>query len=231
MSNPLRATPPKPAARPKTSRRGYTGAPRDPDRTVQAILAAATTEFAQKGIGGARVDAIAEQAGINKRMLYHYFGDKNGLYVAVLEAAYVKIRSAERDLPFDLADPEGAIRLLTNFTFSYFIEHPEFLGLLAAENLQHAATLKTSKSIAAINSTFFRTIGDIVKAGEDKGLFRAGLEPVRIYITIASLAGFYFSNRWTLSTAFDRDLTSPARIADWKQHMSDVLLAYVRNPA
>lgn len=211
-------------------RRGYTGAPRDPDRTVQTLLAAATLEFAEKGIAGARVDAIAERAGVNKRMLYHYFGDKSGLYLAVLEAAYAAIRAEERALHLDPNEPEAALVKLTTFTFDYYLEHPEFLGLLAAENLVRAANLKGSAAIQLIQSTFEPTLGAILKSGAAKGRFRPGLDPIHVYITIASLGAFYLTNRWTLSTAFRRDLEAPGSLAAWRRHIGETVLASVRLP-
>lgn len=212
-------------------RRGYTGAPRDPDRTVQTILAAATLEFAEKGIAGARVDAIAERAGVNKRMLYHYFGDKGGLYLAVLEASYAAIRAEERALDLDPAEPEAALVKLTSFTFDYYLEHPEFLGLLAAENLVKAVNLKGSATIPTIQSTFEPTLDAILRSGAARGRFRAGLDPINVYITIASLSAFYLTNRWTLSTAFRRDLEAPESIDAWRRHIGEVVLAAVRVPA
>ncbi|MBX3538855.1 MAG: TetR/AcrR family transcriptional regulator, partial [Chelatococcus sp.] len=128
-------------------RRGYTGTSRDPDRTSQSILMAATREFADKGIGGARVDAVAERAGVNKRMIYHYFGDKQRLYMAVLEEAYASIRSAEAALKLETADPEDGIRRLTAFTWQYFLDNPEFLSLLATENLHKAENLRESAKV------------------------------------------------------------------------------------
>lgn len=219
------------SAKPRRERRrGYTGAPRDPDRTVQTLLAAATLEFAEKGIAGARVDAIAERAGVNKRMLYHYFGDKGGLYLAVLEAAYAAIRAEERALHLDAEDPEVALVTLTTFTFDYYLEHPEFLGLLAAENLVKAANLKGSAAIPLIQSTFEPTLAAILKSGVAKGRFRPGLDPIHVYITIASLGAFYLTNRWTLSTAFRRDLEAPDSLDAWRRHVGEVVLAAVRLP-
>jgi AcrR family transcriptional regulator len=212
-------------------RRGYTGAPRDPDRTVQTILAAATLEFADKGIAGARVDAIAARAGVNKRMLYHYFGDKGGLYLAVLEAAYAAIRAEERALRLDPDDPEAALVRLTTFTFDYYLDHPEFLGLLAAENQVRAVNLKGSVAIPLIQSTFEPTLAAILKSGAAKGRFRSDLDPIHVYIAIASLGAFYLTNRWTLSTAFKRDLEAPASIATWRRHIGETILALVRLPA
>jgi AcrR family transcriptional regulator len=212
-------------------RRGYTGTSRDPDRTSQAILQAATLEFAEKGIGGARVDAVAERAGVNKRMIYHYFGDKQGLYLAVLEEAYLQIRTAEADLDLEKVEPEDGIRRLTAFTWRYFIEHPEFLSLLATENLHKAENLRGSAKVLSLHSPFIERLRDVLTKGAAQGHFREGLDPVDVYISIASLAAFYLSNRYTLSTIFSRDLAAPERLAAWREHITHVVLASIRQPA
>lgn len=211
-------------------RRGYTGTPRDPDRTSQAILQAATREFAEKGIGGARVDAIAERAGVNKRMIYHYFGDKQGLYLAVLEEAYVSIRTAEAALRLETADPEDGIRRLTAFTWHYFLDHPEFLSLLATENLHKAENLGGSAKVLSLHSPFIGQLRELLEKGAGQGRFRDGLDPVDVYISIASLAAFYLSNRYTLSTIFVRDLAAPERLEHWGEHIVHVVLASIRRP-
>ncbi|HEX7440823.1 MAG TPA: TetR family transcriptional regulator, partial [Caldimonas sp.] len=106
---------------------------RDADRTQQAILRAAMTEFADKGLGGARIDAIAERAGINKRLIYYYFDGKDRLFLAALEQTYADIRSAEQALHLESADPIDAVRLLVAFTWNHYVAHPEFLNLLNSE--------------------------------------------------------------------------------------------------
>jgi AcrR family transcriptional regulator len=209
-------------------RRGYTGGPRDPDRTAQAILAAAKAEFAEKGIGGARVDAIAERAGINKRMLYHYFGDKLGLYLAVLDEAYAAIRSAELELNLDRADPEEGIRTLARFTWRYFLDNPEFLSLLATENLHRAENLRRSARIPRIHSSFMGLLKSVLDKGAEQGRFKPGLDPVDVYLTIASMGAFYLLNRHTLSTVFGRDLMDPGHLERWGDHLVEVVLSFVR---
>ncbi|MCT8999461.1 TetR/AcrR family transcriptional regulator [Chelativorans intermedius] len=203
-------------------------ASRDPERTQAAILKAATAEFAEKGIGGARVDMIAERAGTNKRMLYHYFGDKAGLYVAVLEAAYGAIRSAERGLDLAHKAPEEALCELTRFTWHYFLEHPEFISLLNTENLHKARHMKGSRKLMEMHSHFVTELAEVLKRGAEAGVFRAGIDPINVYITIAALGYFYLSNRHTLSAIFDRDLADPARLADWEAHVVRTVLAAVR---
>lgn len=201
---------------------------RDPERTQAAILEAATAEFAEKGIGGARVDTIAERAGTNKRMLYHYFGDKIRLYVAVLEAAYASIRSAERELDLTHKTPEEALSELARFTWHYFLDHPEFISLLNTENLYKAEHLKGSQKLMEMHSHFVVELADVLKRGAEEGVFRAGIDPLNVYLTIAALCYFYLSNRHTLSAIFGRELSDSARLSEWEEHVVKAVLASVR---
>ena len=211
-------------ARPKPQR----GITRDPERTRGAILAAATREFSTNGLTGARVDAIAQRARVNKRMIYHYFGDKDGLYLAVLEATYRSIRAAELDLHLTDRDPVDGMRELVRFTWAYFLAHPEFLSLLGTENLHKASYLKRSKRIRELHSPLVGMISALLERGAKARLFRAGVDPVELYITIAALGFFYLSNRHTLSTIFGRDLAAPKSIAAREQHIVDVVLNYLK---
>jgi AcrR family transcriptional regulator len=200
---------------------------RDPERTRAMILAAATEEFMRRGLDGARVDAIAARAGTNKRMLYHYFGDKEGLYLAVLEEVYAGIRSAERSLDLTHRAPAEGLRELALFTWRYFLDHPEFLSLLATENLHGARHLRRSTRVLEMHSTLQSELADVLRRGAAEGTFRPGIDPVEVYITIAALGFFYLSNRHTLSTIFDRDLTAPERMARWEEHIVATTLASV----
>jgi len=204
------------------------GNARDPERTKAVILAAATEEITAKGLGGARVDEIAERAGVNKRMIYHYFGDKDGLYLAVLEAAYEEIRVEEIKLDLGKRDPVEGMRELLQFTWGYYREHPEFLSLLATENLHRAAYLKRSKKIRELHSPLVDIIDDLLQRGAKTKVFRKGVDPVELYISIAALGFFYLSNRYTLSTIFGRDLTAPENIKARGLHLVDVVLGYLR---
>jgi AcrR family transcriptional regulator len=200
---------------------------RDPEATRAAILRAATVEFSQSGLGGARVDRIAERAGINKRMLYYYFGNKEDLFLAVLEQAYRDIRDAEQALNLSTTDPVEGIRRLISFTWDYYLEHPEFLRLLNSENLHRAEHLKRSKEVRAMHSPFVAMIDDLLERGRHAGVFRAGVDPVQLYISIASLSYFYLSNRYTLSTIFGRELLAPRERAQRLGHMTDLVLGYL----
>ncbi len=197
-------------------------------RTKAAILSAATEIFAEKGFGGARVDDIAARACINKRMLYHYFGDKAALYKAALESAYSGIRSAEADLRLADRDPEEAMRHLTSFTWTYFLKHPEFLSLLNTENLMRGKHIRASKRIIALHSPMIALLRDTLHEGVKAGKFRPGIDPVELYISIAALGFFYLANRWTLSAIFRRDLAKPAELARRGEHIVDVIMAYLR---
>ncbi|HEX2649016.1 MAG TPA: TetR/AcrR family transcriptional regulator [Burkholderiales bacterium] len=200
---------------------------RDPARNQGRILAAAEEEFARFGLGGARVDRIAARAGANKRMLYYYFGNKDDLFLAVLEENYRRIRNAERALHLTDLDPRGAMRRLVEFTWRYYLEHPEFLTLLNSENLHRARHVKRSRQIIAMHSPFVAMIREVLERGAKKGEFRRGVDPVQLYISIAGLGYFYLGNRHTLSAIFDRNLLSARSKSERLKHMTDVVLGYL----
>jgi AcrR family transcriptional regulator len=204
------------------------GATRDPERTSASILAAAVKEFTEKSYSGARIDAIAARAGANKRMIYHYFGDKEALYLAVLESGYVGIRSAEAGLRLADLPPRQGIERLIDFTWRYFLDHPEFLSLLNTENLHRAKYLKRSARVFNLHSPLVAALSDILKRGSASGEFRQDIDPVNLYISIASLGFFYLSNRWTLSTIFRRNLATPDELATRGAHIKEVILGYLR---
>jgi AcrR family transcriptional regulator len=201
---------------------------RDPGRTRARILQAATTEFARYGLGGARVDRIAERAGANKRMLYYYFGDKDRLFLAALEDRYAHIRNAERSLKLEHLRPREAVRRLVEFTWRYFVEHPEFLTLLNSENLHKGRHVKNSRRVRELHSPLVQTLRAVLRRGQEQGLFRAGVDPVQLYISIAGEGYFYLSNRYTLSRIFDRDLMAPRALAGRARHISDMILNALR---
>ncbi|NLR99327.1 TetR/AcrR family transcriptional regulator [Rhizobium sp. P38BS-XIX] len=201
---------------------------RNPQRTQEAILEAATEEFAAHGFGGARVDAIAARAQTNKRMLYHYFGDKEGLYLAVLEATYATIRNAEKQLDLAHRHPEEGMRELALFTWRHFLAHPEFLSLLATENLHQAHYLQRSEKVSVMHSHLIDELAEVLRRGEASGIFKPAIDPISVYLTIAALGFFYLSNRHTLSTIFARKLSSSEALNAWGEHIVDVTLASIR---
>jgi AcrR family transcriptional regulator len=201
---------------------------RDPERTRQTILASATAEFARYGLGGARVDRIAQRARANKRMLYYYFGDKEGLFLAALEDRYAHIRNAERGLALEHLDPREALKRLVQFTWNYFLEHPEFLTLLNSENLHQGRHVRSSKRVPQMHSTLVETLRTVLRKGEAQGLFRKGVDPVQLYISIAGEGYFYLSNRYTLSRIFGRDLMAPRALAGRARHITQMILNALR---
>jgi AcrR family transcriptional regulator len=211
----------------KSQPRRRVSGPRDPERTRAVILNAAVAEFTSKGLSGARIDRIAKRANVNKRMIYYYFGNKEGLYIAVLEETYTAIRTAEIGLNLVGRDPADGMRELVEFTWQYFINHPEFLSLLATENFNRARFLKNSRRIRELHSPLIGMITQLLERGARQGVFRSGVDPVQLYITIASLGFFYLSNRHTLSTIFGRDLNAREALAERGRHIVEVVLDYL----
>ena len=202
--------------------------PRDAEQTRQRILDAAKAEFARKGLGGARVDEIARRSKSNKRMIYHYFGSKEKLFTAVLEAAYTDIRMAERELKLDELDPEAAVRRLVEFTWNYYLANPEFLTLVNSENLHRARHLKRSAIIHDISGPFVDMVKSILDRGVAKGVFRTGIDPVQLNITIAAIGYYYLTNRFTGSIIFERDLMTRETLDERLAFNVDTILRLVK---
>jgi AcrR family transcriptional regulator len=198
---------------------------RDPEGMRLRILEAAKQEFAGHGLAGARVDRIAAKAGANKRMLYYHVGNKEDLYLAVLEGAYEKIRGEERALALEHLAPSEAIRTLIDFTWNYFLRNPEFLALLHTENLARAKHLKRSTKVKSMHSPFVEMIRAVVRRGVASGDFQAAVDPVQLYISIAALSFFYLSNSATLGVIFGRDLLSRQARDERLDHMVALVLA------
>jgi AcrR family transcriptional regulator len=181
---------------------------RDPERTRARIFSAAQKEFSARGMEGARVELIAREAGVNKAMVYHYFGSKEALYVAVLEHAYEKIRRRELELNLNDLDPTLAVKRLAEFTFEYLLENPQWIGLLNDANLHHAHHLKRSGRLEYINTSLTQTVDGVIRRGARSGQFRAGVDPALFYVMLSGMCYFYASNAHTLSLVLGRDLLS-----------------------
>ena len=200
---------------------------RDPERTRARILEAARTEFARRGLGGARVDQITARAGSNKRMIYYYFDNKEALFLAALESAYEHIREAEQSLKLADLDPVEGMRRLVQFTWEYYLAHPEFITLLNSENLHRARLLKKSKKVRALHSPLVAMLKSLLERGRRAGVFRRGVDPVQLYISIAALGYFYLSNNHTLSTIFGQDLMQPRALKRRLAHMTELVAGYL----
>jgi AcrR family transcriptional regulator len=204
--------------------------PRNADATQKRILEAARQEFAQLGLGGARVDAIAARAKANKRMIYHYFGNKEQLFTAVLDAAYTDIRMAERALELEKLDPVEAIVRLVRFTWDYYLKHPEFLTFVNSENLHKARHLKHSVAIRALSRTFVEMMRELLERGAAAGVFRPGIDPVQLNITIAAVGYYYLTNRFTGAVVFERDLMTKSALTKRLSFNTDTILRLVLTP-
>jgi len=196
--------------------------------TRAAILAAARAEFAARGLSGARVRRIAERAGANKQLIYYYFGSKDDLYRAALEAVYAEIRALERGLALEDLAPADAMAALIRFSFDYLARHPDFIGMLTHENAQGAHHARTSPVIRATSSPLIELVASTLERGAAAGRFRRGLDPVDLYVSIAGMSYFYFSNRLTLSSLFGRDLSEQRREAAYREHVVNLVLDGLR---
>lgn len=202
---------------------------RDPVATRQKLLVAARREFAQSGLAGARVDDIAARAGVNKQLVYHYFGDKDALYLAVLEWVYEEIRAQERKLNLEGLPPEKAIRKLIEASFDHLAAHPDFIVLLNDENRGGASHVAGSRKLTAMHSPLVDMVSKILGEGVKAGTFRKGINPVQLYISIAGLSYFFFSNTPTLSAIFGKDLTSKASKSARRRHVVDLVMHALRS--
>jgi AcrR family transcriptional regulator len=187
---------------------------RDAEATKARILAAAKREFAKSGLGGARVDVIAAGAKANKRMIYHYFGNKEALFRTVVEAAYVDIRTAEQKLHLEDLPARDALEKLIRFTWDYYLKNPEFITLVNSENLHRARHVKDSEVFKNISRRFVDMVGKLLDRGVAEGAFRPGIDPVQLNITIAAIGYYYLTNRFTGSILFERDFMAPEALEE-----------------
>ena len=198
----------------------------DPARTMTEILKVATHEFADKGLAGARIDEIAAATRTSKRMIYYYFGSKDGLYLAVLEEAYRRMRSIEADLHLGDLDPVAALRRLVEFTYDHHRDNEDFIRLVMSENIQRADYLRQSKVMRQLNSKAIDSVRELYERGVAQGVFRAGLDPVDIHAAISALTVFNVANRYTFGAIFDRDdPQSKAEILQ-KAHVVQLILRF-----
>ena len=201
---------------------------RDAAATRERILKVGMTEFCAHGYGGARTARIARQAKCNIRMIYHYFGSKEALYVAALERVYSQIRAEEEELDLAHLEPVEGIAALVEFTFDYMAEHQEFVQLATIENIQHGKYLKHSKTVPKATANLIERISDLLRRGQKAKLFRKGTDPVQLYISILSLSYLHLSNKYTLSITYGEDLQDAGWLAARRRHVKDMVLAYLR---
>ncbi len=203
---------------------------RDAVATRARILQAAKHEFAAKGLDAARIEDIADQAGANRRMTYYYFGSKEGLYLAALEAAYFELVEVEERIDVDRLGPIDAIDALVQAKFEHYVKYPHYVEFVKMENLYRARHLKTSRRIAEMRAPLISIIKRVLDRGEAAGVLRKGVDPLDLYLSICALGFFVFSNRHTLGVIFNTDVTSAAAVRKRRSLVVDMIKAYLAPP-
>jgi TetR/AcrR family transcriptional regulator len=200
---------------------------RNPEASRARILDAARIEFVSYGLSGGRVDRIAAQSGVNKNLIYHYFGSKDALYLEVLERIYADLRARQQDEDLRGLPPVEGMKRLVSSTFDHFVATPDLIRLMSIENIHYGEHLKRSKSTRPLYGGLLDTIRILLKRGQQEGLFRANVDPVDLYLSISGLAYFFLSNQHTLSWLLDRDLAARRRVLKRRAHVVEMVLAYL----
>jgi len=203
---------------------------RNADATRAKILLAALNEFSERGLPAASTDDIAERCGVNKRMIYYYFGSKEGLYLAALESVYEKLVALEKEIEIEHLDPPAAIEAIINLKIDYYVANPEFISFLSMENFYKARHLRRSKKLAMFKSPLTDVIARILERGQRSGQFRHDVEPVNFYVSICGLCIMYFTNQHTLGVIFGRKMTRDDNIQRHKRTVVDIVLSYLQTP-
>ena len=210
----------------KAATRG--GWKQDPAGDQSNIIAVAMAEFARNGLSGARMDEIAAKTRTSKRMIYYYFGDKEGLYRRVLEEAYRRMRAIEAGLHLEDLPPEQALRKLVAFTVDYQLAHPEFIRLVMNENMHRGEYLRESQAIAELNVPAIAGLRQVLERGQREGVFRAGIDPIDLHMSISALSIFNVANRHTFSLIFRNDMESPRALAARRETIVEMIVRFVR---
>lgn len=197
---------------------------RDPEATKADIMRVATDEFANRGFNGARVDRIADETATTKRMIYYYFGSKEGLYVAALEFAYVNFRKLEQDLRVDEKDPVTALRDLAEFTYEHHMKHHDFIRLVQVENVNKVQYLKKSPRVKALQGAVISTLQSIIDRGVKQGLFRKDIDAFDIHMAISALTVFPVANQHTIKLIFGRNLLEKTYQPKYQKMVGDLIV-------
>lgn len=200
---------------------------RDPHLTRQKILRVATEEFAARGYDGARIDGVISRLRISKNLLYHYFASKEELFLRVMERAYASMRTRQNDIAMLGHDPVADMRALVIHMVRYFAQEPEFISLLATENIHKAEHIRHSEVIREMYNPLKATVQRVLREGQRQGVFRSDVDWVDLYISISGMASYFVSNRYTLSFVLGVDLSKPGRLARRLEHVPEMVLAYL----
>jgi TetR/AcrR family transcriptional regulator, upper aerobic nicotinate degradation pathway regulator len=204
------------------------GRPHGNGNTRDSILAAAVRVFAERGLSGGRINLISRAARSNDRMIYYYFGSKEKLFIQVLEKIYRDMTAAESELKLESADPVRALAQIVAFTMNHYLAHPEMITLLNNENLHKGRYVSKSKTMKELSSPALDLMGRICQRGIEQGVFRKGVSPLNVYLSILALNYFYVSNRYTLSSFLGVDLMDDGNLSPWRAWVVDMVLRAVR---
>lgn len=213
----------KAAARPRVTR--------DAEASRARILDQARVEFVTHGLNGARVDRIAEAAGVNKNLIYHYFASKEQLYLEVLERIYSGLRATQDDARLRGLPPVEGMRELVAATFDHFVATPDLIRLMSVENIHYAQHLKNSTRVKPLYRGLLETLQVLLESGQRDGVFRTNVDPIDLYLSISGLAYFFLSNQHTLSWLLDRNFVSKPRIAQRRTHVVEMVMSYLMSGA
>jgi AcrR family transcriptional regulator len=202
---------------------------RDATATRAKILEAAMDEFAARGLPDARIEDIALRAGANRRMIYYYFGSKDGLYLAALEAVYAELIEEERKIDVDQMEPVEAVNAMIRLKIDHYTHYPRFIAFLNMENLYYARHLKKSKRLREFKTPLTEIIGRVLTRGQRAGIFRTGIDPFDLYMSICALGYMNFSNQYTLGVIFGRKLTTPKALEQRKITIADIIISYLKD--
>jgi AcrR family transcriptional regulator len=200
---------------------------RDPMMTRDRVLRAGIAEFCRHGYIGARIEEIARRAGCNMRMIYHYFGSKEKLYVAVLERVFSELRLEESKLHLEHLDPVTGVLRLVDFTMNHFGSHPEFIALLGNENLLRGKYLRKSQLVPRASGPLVEAIRGLLERGRRERVFQHEVDPLQFYVSILSLCYVHVSNRHTLSITFNRDITADDWLEARRRHVQQMVLYFL----
>ena len=203
---------------------------RDAEAARAAILAAAVREFTEKGLAGARMEAVARRAEVAKGLVFHHFGSKEGLWIAALEHVYRLLRAGQDAAGLAALGPVEGMRRLAQDTFRLFRAHPEIVALMNEENLHRARHLRAAECIPRLYNPLFDAIEALLREGHRQGLFRQEVDATALYVALSGLGYFYCANRWTLSAAFAGDLFAPERVDHYETMVGEMVVAYLRRP-
>jgi AcrR family transcriptional regulator len=200
-------------------------------RTQDDILEVATAEFAANGYAGARVDEIAARTRTTKRMIYYYFGSKEGLYLAVLERVYAQIRRVERGIHIDRLSPADGLRTIAEATYDHHTTHEAFIQLVSIENIHRAEHVRQSQTILHENATAITLLQDVIERGVADGAFRDDVDAVDVHMIISAYACFHVANRHTFAAIFGRDMLDPSLQDSHRRLIGDLVVATMTSDA